>query len=221
MNILTYRDIQVDMIRKTQNPGHLIRMAMDITMKQENYCSDAVSQNSLAFLFSAEHTEIMGHVSATFFIHDLSKSALGQITRCRTAAKTSASQHYQVYTEYPHMVSEQLSKLPGIDDKFLNDERAYQAALDCGIPKEEARQVLSNAKAGNLLITFSAESLYVFFRKRLCLRNCEETRVIAEKMWDETYVWWPEFAEICGPPCMMASCNQGYLSCGKKYDRKI
>jgi len=215
--ILSYNDIRVNTMWSTPNPGSLVRFAMDITMKQEPAFGKKATQESLEFIFTAEHTEIVEHCVICFYIEDLSKSSLGQITRHRTAPKTSASQHYQEYSMYPHTVHPQLVYDTDIDVFFQKAEALYQRKITQGVAKEEARQVLPNAKAGNLLITFNANSLHNFFRKRMCLRNCLEVRVIADKMWVQTYEWWPELAAIVGPPCYRGKCTQGSMACGKRF----
>lgn len=217
MKILTYDDILVDKKWGTPNPGSLLRFAMDITMKKDANPYGMVSSKTIKFLFDAEHTEPIEHCVICFYIQDMSKSCLGQITRHRISSKTSASQHYQFYSEYPHVVEEALVYDEEIDNFFEQAELLYQKKISEGHPKEEARQVLPNAKAGNLLITINASSLYNFFRKRMCNRNCKEIQVLAEKMWAVTSIWWPEFAHVCGPPCFLGKCNQGYMMCDKPY----
>lgn len=89
--------------------------------------------------------------------------------------------------------------------------KAYNAMLDEGVPREEARQVLPTAAAVNLLWTVNARGLMSFLRPRLCWRNVKEMKVFADKIHQTVMVWWPELFINIGPPCQLEKCNQGSM----------
>ncbi len=94
----------------------------------------------------------------------------------------------------------------------------YQQMIRNGVPIEEARMVLPNACAVNLIWTVNARALIGFFKQRLCRRNVEEMQIFAGKIWGEVNDYWPEFAQCCGPYCYPSGkCNQGKMSCGRPY----
>jgi len=215
--IQSYRSMEVTTNWATPNPGVEVQAAMDMTMKRSVDRRKPVSAKSLRFLFSAEHTEVVEHAIISFTFENISRSLLAQVTRQRLASKTSASQHYQNYSAYKEMVSQDISvtQLGIMVELFRTSDEAYTNLINDGMPKEEARQVLTNAKAVNLMYTTNASALYVMFRKRSCLRNVEEMLILMYKMWVEVQKWWPEYADILGPPCYLGKCNQGYMGCGK------
>lgn len=217
----TYEDIKVETIWASPNPGIQVREALDNTMKNilklfepDNH----VSTKLLKFLFQAEHSSVVEHAVISFRILGASKSWLAQITRHRMSSFTSSSQHYQDYTEYNNIVHADLVNDSDFNIASWTLDHIYQKKIQEGIPKEEARQILPGAKAVNLIWTINARSLYNFMRLRMCSRNVTEMCVFCNKLLLLVQQWWPEFAEICGPPCYVdGKCNQGFMSCGKKY----
>ena len=90
--------------------------------------------------------------------------------------------------------------------------------VNSGVPAEEARQILPNAAAVNIMWTVNARSLLNFFEQRLCNRNVGEMRILANKIWHEVHSYWPDFANLCGPRCYTSGqCNQGRMSCNSFY----
>jgi len=226
IKIQTYEDMKVKVKWATPNPGVEIREALTNTMADLTLLVDKpekeVSAKLLHFLFKAEHDSVLEHAVISFMIQGASRSWLAQITRHRMASPTSSSQHYQDYGGYPFVVHSDL-----IDD-VLNSEQinlAFQTSIlryailqQQGVPKEEARQVLPNAMAVNFKWTINARSLYNFMRLRMCLRNVTEIRIFCDKVFFLVKQWWPEYAEILGPPCYTdGKCNQGKMTCGKKF----
>ena len=94
----------------------------------------------------------------------------------------------------------------------------YDQLVKNGVPVHEARMALPNAATVNYLWTINANSLYCFLRSRMCKRNVDEMQIFAQKLWDQLYNYWPEWAECCGPYCYpTGKCNQGRMGCGDPY----
>ncbi len=122
----------------------------------------------------------------------------------------------------PMVVSDSVAGLYFADDSLAHSMDRYQRLVDeNGIKSEEARQVLPNAAAVNILWSVNARSLVNFLEQRLCRRNVEEMQIFAQKIWEEVNDYWPEFADCCGPYCYPSGkCNQGFMSCGHPYTRE-
>ena len=223
--IQTYEDMQVKVKWATPNPGEEIREALTNTMADltiiENESIKEVSTKLLHFLFTAEHDSVLEHAVISFMIQGASRSWLAQITRHRMASMTSSSQHYQDYRDYPFVVHEDVVNKEQARKAFIDSLTRYTILQQQGIPKEEARQVLPNAMAVNFKWTINARSLYNFMRQRMCLRSVVEMRVFCDKVLLLVQQWWPEYAAILGPPCYIdGKCNQGFMACGRTYERK-
>ena len=88
----------------------------------------------------------------------------------------------------------------------------YQDLINMNIPKEEARQILPNAKAVNILWTVNARSLINFFNQRLCKRNIREMRMFAKELLLLCIDWFPELFMWVGADCkVLGGCTQGYM----------
>ena len=225
IKIQTYEDMEVKVKWATPNPGEEIREALtntmaDLTMLEDGH-TKKISTKLLHFLFKAEHDSVLEHAVISFMVQRASRSWLAQITRHRVASMTSSSQHYQDYREYPLIVHKSLINKKAAQSIFEDSLLEYTILIQQGIPKEEARQVLTNAMAVNFKWTINARSLYNFMRLRMCLRNTAEIRISCSKIFPLVQQWWPEYAEILGPPCYAdGKCNQEYMTCGRKYDRE-
>jgi thymidylate synthase (FAD) len=117
------------------------------------------------------------------------------------------------------VVSKKIAGMLGVGMALETALLAYKELVDdLGVPPEEARQVLPNAAAVNLIWTVNARALANFFEQRLCHRNVEEMQVIAGKILDQVYETWFDYAACVGPTCYtQRKCNQGAMSCGEPY----
>lgn len=216
MNLLSYHDISVITLRFTDQPGVLTKQACDMTMQTvvDFDLSDEASAKLLKFLITAEHTSVLEHCSITFLVKGVSRSLLAQLSRHRHASLTSQSQHYQDYRQAPMVLSDDLCDglQTAIVKRGLSQaQETYVLLRDAGVSKEEARQVLPNAAAVNLLWSVNARGLLTFLRPRMCYRNVEEMKIFADKVHAACMLWWPELFQFVGAPCLLGSCNQGPL----------
>lgn len=214
MKVLTYNDQKITVLRETKFPVILIGEAVSLTTGK----SIKNHNKTIKFLLTANHTSLFEHCSMTLFIENVSRSFLAQITRHRMSSFTSGSQHYQDYQDYPAVISPNLSnsQLEGVHLDCDSACASYIQELDEGIPREEARQVLPNAMAVNILWTINARSLINFLNLRMCKRNTKEMLIFAHKIHALCCNWFPELFEFVGPDCFMTKCRQGAMSCQKE-----
>ena len=210
-HIRDYKDMQVGILQATENPAAHVGIAISITMKNNpDAIIKRVSQRLCFNLINAEHTSLFEHVVYCFLIEGVSRSFLAQITRQRTASPTSGSQHYQIYSDYPMAIDTTHSKhLSNSLHLALSD---YNIALDEGVPREEARQILPGACTVNYLWTIDARNLMFFLRQRLCNRNVLEMRIFAHRVLSLVRGHFPELFNNVGPQCFNGTCHQGALS---------
>ena len=213
MKLTTYNDITIETLRKTERPAFLVCLAAEQTqvMSPKGLGND---KELIKYLVKAEHHSPLEHALITFIIRGCSRSLLAQLTRQRTFKFTSSSQHYQDYRDYPCVIHPDFNVAPfkaSFEQSFGVAYGTYQALCDNGVPKEEARQVLPNAAAVNLIITADARNLMYFFRQRRCERNVAEMIFVADALWAICKDWFPELFTLVGPPCVMGKCNQGKM----------
>lgn len=224
MNIKTYDNLSVTLLRHTGDPARLVAFAASHCMRNpEGLIEDASScrpKSLVRYLLSAEHENPFEHVVFTFQVHGLSRSGMAQLTRHRHASYTFTSQHYQEYHEYPFIIHPEYTKHPEWDEAFTMAMHFYDKLLRAGVPKEEARQVLPNAMSTTCVMTFNARSLINFIRLRLCKRNCAEIINLARVLRLNVIAAFPELFDDVHTMCVMdGKCNQGAMSCGEPYKK--
>jgi thymidylate synthase (FAD) len=133
------------------------------------------------------HTSTLEHLSFTFAIEDVSRALLAQLTRHRVGFSYSVqSQRYVKFGSndrsggFDYVVPESIG-----EDKYINlenfppvysddlFEEAMQSAQNyydllrkAGVPAEDARAVLPQASACNLIMTANLRAILEFYSKR-------------------------------------------------------
>lgn len=212
MDIKSYNDIDVRLLRSTAEPEKLLALVLDITQKRE-LSERMVSAKTIKKVLSMGHGSVFEHLTYTFMITGASRSFLAQVTRHRIASYTSGSQHYQDYSQYGASVDSSLVNNDDMRNGIIQAMEAYRRMVASGVPAYEARQVLPNAMQNNLLITLNARSLINMLGLRLCHRNTKEIRTVATKMRALAIEHCPGLWENVGPDCFMTGCLQGHMSC--------
>ncbi|MEG1997756.1 MAG: FAD-dependent thymidylate synthase, partial [Clostridiales bacterium] len=91
---------------------------------------------------------------------------------------------------------------------------AYDRLIAAGIAMEDARYLLPNATATNLILTMNARSLHNFFRLRCCSRAQWEIRQMAYLMLGEVKQVAPALFAQAGPSCETEYiCYEGEKCC--------
>ena len=216
--IKCYDDCKIRVIQKTNDPGWVCKMASDMTQRKDHisYKSPEKEKQMIKYLLEANHTSIFEHCYITVIIVNVSRSFLAQITRHRIGSFTSASQHYQEYSGYPNVLSPGMIKDSIVKELLSFVDQVYNRLICEGVPKEEARQILPNAKAVTIMWTVNARSLVNFLNLRMCKRNVSEMLLFAHKMSSIAKAWWPSLFDLVGPDCFMTECTQGRMACSEK-----
>lgn len=210
----TYDHLKITVLQKTVDPDRMILYACSLTQKKDlpKEANEYNAASLIRYLFTANHTSPFEHCVATFLIENVSRSFLAQITRHRMGSFTSASQHYTTYDEFPNVLDPQTLTMEGVMEFLDNCDEMYKHLISVGIPKEEARQVLPNAKAVNLIWTVNARSLINFFNQRMCKRNVNEMYYFAMRLRHVCMMWIPELFDLVGPDCeVLGGCTQGKM----------
>ena len=191
------------------------------------------------------HESPFEHISFTFGIEGVSRALLAQLTRHRVASFSVQSQRYvrlngdkksvvipdaiknnpdalQVFTEstdssfrnYDHLcqILEDMHYANFVADG-MNEKEARRKASK--LANEDARSVLPNACATNLICTMNVRELNHFFEMRCCNRAQSEIRTMATEMLKLVYPVAPHLFKNAGPSCVRGACAEGAMTCGK------
>jgi thymidylate synthase (FAD) len=114
------------------------------------------------------HTSTLEHITFTFSIEGISRACLAQLTRHRMASYSVRSQRY-VRTDKGIPWAEGATPIeshPRVQ-KFLKDaDELYNALLTIGYRAEDARMILPNQAATNLVMTINLRSFMNMYRVR-------------------------------------------------------
>ncbi len=176
------------------------------------------------------HQSVLEHASFTFYVSDVSRALLAQLTRHRIASFSVQSQRYVSLSKgFDYVIPPRIAELgPEAEAKFeaqmaqmADWYREWQDAFDGDrSANEDARFVLPNACATRLTMTMNARELIHFFSLRCCNRAQWEIRTLAEQMYRLVLPIAPAIFENAGPGCVRGACPEGSRSCGKAAEVK-
>ena len=178
--------------------------------------------------YMSGHESVFEFADFTFFITDVSRALLAQLTRHRIASFAVRSQRYCDEKEFKYVLPPSIEKAGKKDlyDSFmLACNETYSTLLACGVPKEDARMILPNACYTSLEMKMNGRELMHFCNERLCNRAQWEIRELANeivkelKAAAETYFDYglAEFTKYLVPKCEVRGYNicPENKSCGK------
>lgn len=172
------------------------------------------------------HESVLEHISFTFGVSGVSRVTETQLVRHRVASYSVKSGRYtRVKDTYECVAPPSIleHKDPRVHARFnYIMEAAHAAYLDLtetfDIPQEDARYLLPQATATQLLVTMNARELNHFFSLRCCGHAQWEIQAVAWKMLTICQEVHPIVFENSGPKCF----KNGYCvesesqSCGLK-----
>jgi len=176
-------------------------------------CRDSKDpEKALVNALAAGHESLLENWLASFKIEGISRICLAQITRHRIMSFAVQSQrHVKVAEGHDWYVTP--AKATKEYHSYMEAARqGYEAAIEAGMPLEQARYILPGACKTDLVLTANARSLHNFFDLRLCCRAMTETRELAHAMLTLVYQVAPVLFDRKFPDC--ETCKE---KCGK-YD---
>ena len=242
------KNIKVDLIAYTPNPLDVIYTAMrccyyagtpnDMFQNRNNYTyEDKV--NLVNRVIGSKHWSTIEHVSLTFAISGIDRNCSHQLVRKRIA---SYSQHSLRYTNIAKNedLEELYTYLSGnkpiedgiavaekyytdVDESnyihYLTSLMRYIEAINSGVKKEKARNLLCSNIRTNIVMTVNLRSFLDLLGHRCCTRAQLPIRILANKM-AEAVRETGEFTFInkfLGPKCDQTGyCDEGEMCCGRK-----
>lgn len=152
------------------------------------------------------HTSVLEHVSFTFAISGVSRVLSHQLIRHRMASYSQQSQRYVKMSDIEYVCPPSLRDETSADRAYFlsaleRASHAYQDMIASGVPAEDARFVLPNATATNIVMTMNCRELLHFFEDRCCNKAQWEIRRLALEMESLMVDALPEVFNLSGPKC--------------------
>jgi thymidylate synthase (FAD) len=189
----------------------------------ENLSHDKV-KDLLSKVISSGHHSVLEHASFTFGVEGVSRALLTQLTRHRIASFSVQSQRYVKFRSgvdfvFPKTIKKDEKLLEKYNNFLKNTESLYKEFLDAGIPTEDARYILPNAAATQIITTMNARELRHFFSLRCCNRAQWEIKEMACCMLNIVKREAPLLFGNAGPDCLRDDCHETF-ACGKPWKSK-
>jgi thymidylate synthase (FAD) len=163
---------------------------------------------------AAGHHSTLEHNIYVFGVTGLSRAATHQLVRHRHLQFDQQSQRYLSFknAEFPFVKPKKIASLPALSERFdrLMDEigHAYAEMLDAGVPGEDARFVLPNAAASQLVVSGNARAWYEFLTLRTCNMAQWEIREMSFQVLRILKREDPVLFKDAGATCVRGYCNE-------------
>lgn len=216
--------MKVTLIAHTPNPENVVATAAKLCYSSKTLTElydETINKDNEKYLNKlAElgHTSPLEHATFTFGIEGVSRALLAQITRHRIASYSVKSQRYVSEVNSQYVIPDEIMKSSEARviyaDALDKVSKAYDQLSKLGIEKEDARFVLPNATATQMIVTMNARSLLNFFGLRCCNRAQWEIRALADEMLKLCLEVAPTLFGKAGASCMYGACSEGAMCCG-------
>ena len=169
-----------------------------LATESEKYFGDKGKEGKRLFnhIVKSGHTSTLEHINFTFAVDGVSRSLLAQLTRHRHMSFSVQSQRYvKQATDSRHggfdyvipqkVLDGEIQLLNGFLTQMREIQESYDWLIENGVPQEDARAVLPNAAATNLVLTVNLRTLLEFYSKRKSGNGAQhEITILAEKLKD-------------------------------------
>lgn len=166
------------------------------------------------------HFSVLEHISFTFYVGDVSRALLAQISRHRHISLSVRSQRYCSESNFDYD-NPFIGEDGEVFDQMMTDiKNDYRILKDYHhFKNEDARMVLPNACFTEFYITMNARSLIEMSHLRMCSRAQAEIQKLFRMMKQEVARVCPEVANWMVPSCeanpKYPFCPEGRGCCGR------
>ena len=178
-----------------------------VVAEGDKYFGERGSEANRLFnhIVNSGHTSTLEHISFTFAIEGVSRALLAQLTRHRVGWSYSVqSQRYVKMSSesrsggFDYVVPESIKGISVAYELVMREfQEMYDQLIDMGVPQEDARSVLPNATATNLVVTCNLRALIDFVSKRDRNKGAQgEIAQLAEIMKQKVKAVEPRLAEF-------------------------
>lgn len=180
----------------------------------------------VAAILESGHASPVEHVSFTFALSGVSRALTHQLVRHRIASYSQQSQRYVDGSDFDYVIPPEISRHPealarfeGVMAEIGSAYRDLKAILEKAgragsKANEDARFVLPQAAASNIVVTMNCRALLNFFEHRCCRRAQWEIRHVADAMLDACRGVLPEVFGTAGARCeRLRYCPEGEKFC--------
>lgn len=171
-------------------------------------------------VYQSGHLSIFEHINFTFAIEHISRACSHQMVRHRHCSFSQQSQRYvdmqsPVFLE-PQMILHDREADSIYNNFLISVNEVYKKLRTLGIAPEDARCVLPNATATNMVVTMNCRELMHICNLRLCTRAQQEIRELVNKMKEVVVNECEWLKPYLVPKCEVDGFCRECKSCGRK-----
>ncbi len=169
-------------------------------------------KNVLDHALGSGHDSVLEFVDYTFAIDGISRACSHQLVRHRMASYEQTSQRHVNMDGFQYIMPISIQNDAESENEYKQLMNCiasfYKDMVNAGIPEEDARYILPNACATNLIMKINARSLKNFLSLRMCNQAQWEIRELADEMYKLVCEYTPQVAKYMGPPCWFDGCKE-------------
>lgn len=177
----------------------------------------------------AGHLSIAEHYQFNILIEGVSRALTHQLVRHRHCTFSQQSQRYCKANKegFDYVIPDNVANIPVLKNNFevamYSLSELYNILTENGIQPEDARAVLPNACATNLVLTCNLHELMHICNERLCTCAQIEIRKLFNEIVNQAVKDMPFIKKYLVPKCeKLGYCNEiSNRSCGRKPIKKI
>jgi len=160
----------VELVDITENSEEKIEKAARLCYDSKE--NKSVRAGFIQRLINAGHLSVIEHAKATFLVTGVSRAFSHQLVRHRIASYSQRSQRFcdESNINADHIVPDSILNNDLARIEYTNLTRlsrnTYRRLVSLGIPKEDARFVLTNGTTTKIMITMNFRTLREFIQKR-------------------------------------------------------
>jgi thymidylate synthase (FAD) len=149
--------MNVELLAITPDAEKLIESAGRTAYLSFRKRAEGSEKKFIRMLLKNRHYSVLEHASATFRISGVSRAMTHQLVRHRLCSFTQQSQRYVNEKDFQFIEPESIRVNPEAHSRYLEQmesaRRAYSGLQQMGIRNEDARFVLPNAVASQLVVS--------------------------------------------------------------------
>jgi len=149
--------LEVDLLAITPDAERLIEAAGRTCYDTGGRAGPETSSRFIQMLIARGHLSVLEHASATFRVRGVSRALSHQLVRHRLASYSQRSQRYVEESGFPYVTPPQIAASAAAkklyEEAIEASRAAYQKLIDLGLSREDARFVLPNACATEIVMT--------------------------------------------------------------------
>ncbi len=208
--------MKVVLVRHTYNADQLAAIAAKVCYSNQSIedmdMDEQYREKLIRRVVKSGHHSVLEHVVFTYSIEGISRVATHQLVRHRIASYSQQSHRYTAIKRESFVIPQSIAdneEAQTLYNEMLDKTvETYEKLVEMGIKKEDARFVIPQGVASNILVTMNARELIHFFRLRCCVRAQWEIREAAIEMLKLAKKHAPVIFEDSGPACVKGRCPE-------------